>query len=68
MLEVDEYNEHADVVDERHIQRTYWTKHSADLSVECMMLDSNASDLDKEEIPEVRILFLYHLLLTYFFV
>ncbi|KAK7291349.1 hypothetical protein RIF29_06418 [Crotalaria pallida] len=39
--------------DERHVQRTYWTEHSADLSVECMMLDSNASDLDKEERPEV---------------
>ncbi|XP_061354642.1 phosphoethanolamine N-methyltransferase-like [Gastrolobium bilobum] len=40
-------------MDERHVQKTYWIQHSADLSVEAMMLDSNASDLDKEERPEV---------------
>lgn len=28
-------------------------QHSADLTVEAMMLDSKASDLDKEERPEV---------------
>ncbi|XP_015966916.1 phosphomethylethanolamine N-methyltransferase [Arachis duranensis] len=39
--------------DERCVQRSYWIEHSADLSVESMMLDSNASDLDKEERPEV---------------
>ncbi|KAJ1438734.1 S-adenosyl-L-methionine-dependent methyltransferase [Sesbania bispinosa] len=40
-------------VDEREAQKSYWIEHSADLSVESMMLDSNASDLDKEERPEV---------------
>ncbi|CAI9773704.1 unnamed protein product [Fraxinus pennsylvanica] len=39
--------------EEREIQKTYWIEHSADLSVEAMMLDSKASDLDKEERPEV---------------
>ncbi|KAI9114028.1 hypothetical protein K1719_015279 [Acacia pycnantha] len=40
-------------LDERQVQKTYWIEHSADLSVEAMMLDSKASDLDKEERPEV---------------
>ncbi|GAU16290.1 hypothetical protein TSUD_299220 [Trifolium subterraneum] len=39
--------------DERQVQRSYWKEHCADLSVESMMLDSNASNLDKEERPEV---------------
>ncbi|XP_062157876.1 phosphoethanolamine N-methyltransferase 2-like isoform X5 [Alnus glutinosa] len=39
--------------EEREIQKNYWVEHSADLTVEAMMLDSNASDLDKEERPEV---------------
>ncbi|GLT65262.1 hypothetical protein SLA2020_377010 [Shorea laevis] len=39
--------------EEREIQKSYWIKHSADLTVEAMMLDSKASDLDKEERPEV---------------
>ncbi|XP_057465353.1 phosphomethylethanolamine N-methyltransferase-like [Actinidia eriantha] len=38
---------------ERVIQKNYWIEHSADLSVEAMMLDSKAMDLDKEERPEV---------------
>ncbi|PON62187.1 Phosphoethanolamine N-methyltransferase [Parasponia andersonii] len=38
---------------EREIQKNYWIEHSADLTVEAMMLDSKASDLDKEERPEV---------------
>lgn len=38
---------------EREIQKTYWAENSADLTVEAMMLDSKASDLDKEERPEV---------------
>jgi len=42
--------------DEREIQKSYWIQHCADLSVEAMMLDSKASDLDKEERPEVRFL------------
>ncbi|KAF3437181.1 hypothetical protein FNV43_RR19934 [Rhamnella rubrinervis] len=39
--------------EEREIQKTYWIEHSVDLTVEAMMLDSKASDLDKEERPEV---------------
>uniref|UniRef100_A0A5B7BEL3 phosphoethanolamine N-methyltransferase n=1 Tax=Davidia involucrata TaxID=16924 RepID=A0A5B7BEL3_DAVIN len=38
---------------EREIQKNYWIEHSADLTVEAMMLDSKASELDKEERPEV---------------
>ncbi|KAL2342337.1 hypothetical protein Fmac_003622 [Flemingia macrophylla] len=41
------------VMDERDIQKSYWVQHSADLSVEAMMLDSKAAHLDKEERPEV---------------
>ncbi|XP_050216694.1 phosphomethylethanolamine N-methyltransferase isoform X2 [Mercurialis annua] len=40
-------------VEEREVQKNYWMEHSADLTVEAMMLDSKASDLDKEERPEV---------------
>ncbi|OAY46530.1 phosphomethylethanolamine N-methyltransferase isoform X1 [Manihot esculenta] len=40
-------------VEEREVQKNYWIEHSADLTVEAMMLDSKASDLDKEERPEV---------------
>lgn len=42
---------------EREIQKNYWAEHSADLTVEAMMLDSKAADLDKEERPEVMSLF-----------
>ncbi|CAN1266840.1 Phosphoethanolamine N-methyltransferase [Linum perenne] len=38
---------------EREVQKNYWTEHSVDLTVESMMLDSKAADLDKEERPEV---------------
>ncbi|KAG6496062.1 hypothetical protein ZIOFF_043910 [Zingiber officinale] len=38
---------------EREVQKSYWTEHSKDLTVEAMMLDSHASALDKEERPEV---------------
>ncbi|CAH9106874.1 unnamed protein product [Cuscuta europaea] len=38
---------------EREIQKKYWLEHSSDLTVEAMMLDSKAADLDKEERPEV---------------
>lgn len=41
------------MVQERQVQKKYWMEHSADLTVEAMMLDSKASDLDKEERPEV---------------
>ncbi|GAB4845305.1 hypothetical protein Ancab_038714 [Ancistrocladus abbreviatus] len=37
---------------EREIQKKYWIEHSVDLTVEAMMLDSKAADLDKEERPE----------------
>eukprot|EP00262_Sarcandra_glabra_P012953 TRINITY_DN3455_c0_g1_i1.p1 TRINITY_DN3455_c0_g1~~TRINITY_DN3455_c0_g1_i1.p1 ORF type:complete len:491 (-),score=110.27 TRINITY_DN3455_c0_g1_i1:118-1590(-) len=39
--------------EERAIQKSYWIEHSVDLSVEAMMLDSKAIDLDKEERPEI---------------
>lgn len=39
--------------EEREAQKSYWLEHSKDLTVEAMMLDSRASDLDKEERPEV---------------
>ncbi|KAH7682533.1 phosphoethanolamine N-methyltransferase protein [Dioscorea alata] len=38
---------------EREVQKSYWMEHSQDLTVEAMMLDSRAVDLDKEERPEV---------------
>jgi hypothetical protein len=38
---------------ERKVQKSYWEEHSKDLTVESMMLDSRAADLDKEERPEV---------------
>ncbi|EPS65842.1 hypothetical protein M569_08933, partial [Genlisea aurea] len=38
---------------EREVQKSYWIEHSGDLTVEAMMLDSKASELDKEERPEV---------------
>lgn len=41
---------------EREVQKSYWIEHSAELTVEAMMLDSKASDLDKEERPEVLLL------------
>lgn len=43
----------AEAAAERDIQKKYWAEHSIDLTVEAMMLDSKASDLDKEERPEV---------------
>lgn len=45
---------HENVGEERELQKSYWIEHSSDLTVEAMMLDSNASDLDKEERPEVH--------------
>lgn len=39
--------------EERDAQKKYWIENSAELTVEAMMLDSQASDLDKEERPEV---------------
>ncbi|GAA0144799.1 methyltransferase [Lithospermum erythrorhizon] len=39
--------------EEREVQKNYWIEHTVDLTVEAMMLDSKAADLDKEERPEV---------------
>nr|ACG33501.1 phosphoethanolamine N-methyltransferase [Zea mays] len=39
--------------EERKAQKSYWEEHSKNLTVEAMMLDSRAADLDKEERPEV---------------
>ncbi|GFP86241.1 phosphoethanolamine n-methyltransferase 1 [Phtheirospermum japonicum] len=38
---------------EREVQKSYWVEQSVDPNLEVMMLDSIASDLDKEERPEV---------------
>ncbi|CAA6671281.1 unnamed protein product [Spirodela intermedia] len=38
---------------EREVQKNYWSEHSKELTLEAMMLDSRATDLDKEERPEV---------------
>nr|CAB3460814.1 unnamed protein product [Digitaria exilis] len=38
---------------ERKVQKSYWEEHSKGLTVESMMLDSRAADLDKEERPEI---------------
>ncbi|KAK8457311.1 hypothetical protein SEVIR_3G162900v4 [Setaria viridis] len=38
---------------ERKVQKSYWEEHSKSLTVESMMLDSRAADLDKEERPEI---------------
>ena len=40
-------------VHERKAQRSYWEEHSGELTLEAMMLDSRAAELDKEERPEV---------------
>ncbi|MCO5574216.1 hypothetical protein L7F22_027998 [Adiantum nelumboides] len=42
-----------DVSGERDLQRGFWKEHSTVLSVEAMMLDSQASKLDEEERPEI---------------
>ncbi|RWR94985.1 phosphoethanolamine N-methyltransferase 1-like protein [Cinnamomum micranthum f. kanehirae] len=39
--------------DERTVQKSYWMEQSVDLTVQSMMLDSRASDLDREERPEI---------------
>ena len=48
--------------EERKAQRSYWEEHSRDLTLEGMMLDSRAAELDKEERPEVmlRLLFFFN--------
>lgn len=42
-----------EIKDERSKQKDYWAAHS-DTTVEAMMLDSKASEIDKLERPEVR--------------
>ena len=39
---------------ERDAQKAYWKEHSSEATVEAMMLDSQAADIDKMERPEVR--------------
>jgi len=38
---------------ERDVMRAFWHEHSAQPSMESMMLDSKASEIDIEERPEV---------------
>lgn len=40
-------------VSERNAQKAYWEEHSVEATVEAMMLDSKASDIDRLERPEV---------------
>ena len=47
--------------EERKAQRSYWEEHSRDLTLEGMMLDSRAAELDKEERPEVMLRLLFFL-------
>ena len=44
----------AEPEEERTLQKSYWTDHSLEASVEAMMLDSQAKVIDREERPEVR--------------
>ena len=37
----------------RQDMHTYWRQHSKEASVKEMMLDSNAEELGKEEMPEI---------------
>lgn len=39
---------------ERQMQMSYWKEHSGEATVEAMMLDSKAADIDKLERPEAR--------------
>ena len=39
--------------DERKVMSAYWKEHSGEATVEAMMLDSKAADIDKLERPEV---------------
>lgn len=39
---------------EREAQKQYWMEHSTQPTVEAMMLDSKAAEIDKMERPEVR--------------
>ena len=48
------------VAAEREAQRSYWTEHSVETTVEAMMLDSQAKAIDLEERPEVSCSVLQH--------
>lgn len=39
--------------DERNAQKNYWLEHSSQPTVEAMMLDSKAAEIDQLERPEV---------------
>jgi hypothetical protein len=39
---------------EREAQKKYWSEHSTEPTVEAMMLDSKASEIDRLERPEVK--------------
>jgi len=43
--------------EEREAQKAYWKEHSTEATVEAMMLDSQAADIDKLERPEVSMCF-----------
>lgn len=45
---------------ERQAQRAYWKEHSSEATVESMMLDSKAKDIDRLERPEVCHVVLLH--------
>ena len=38
---------------DRNTQKDYWREHSKEATVEAMMLDSKAAEIDKLERPEV---------------
>lgn len=40
---------------EREAQKTYWIEHSSEPTVEAMMLDSKAAEIDQLERPEVML-------------
>ncbi|KAL2901778.1 Phosphoethanolamine N-methyltransferase [Bienertia sinuspersici] len=52
---------------ERDVFKKYWIEHSLDLTVEAMMLDNHASDLDKEERPEVIMMLISYSVQHYLF-
>jgi hypothetical protein len=45
----------ANKAEEREAQKAYWKEHAAQATVESMMLDSKAKDIDRLERPEVRV-------------
>jgi len=47
-------NKMATLTEERAAQKDYWLQHSAEPTVEAMMLDSKAAEIDQLERPEVR--------------